>query len=212
MDLQNVSGEAIALTKLGVTIANGATATGIDDKWLQDEDIAALVSDAKLVASNYDASAGSAVVQPEVAAALAASHTHANQAELDLVTDGDHDVSDGSSHSAVVTNSAHVAGDGSDHSVVATNAAHVAGDGSDHANVATNSAHVAGDGSDHSVVAANAAHVAITAANPHGVDPTNELYTPTTPADWAGTAPTNVQQALDRIAAQLAVVGAVPIP
>jgi len=109
MDLQNVSGGAISLTRLGIVIADTATATGIADKWLQDEDIAALVNDGKLVPSNYSSAVGSAVVQPEVVAAPGASHTHANAVELDLVTDGDHDVSDGSSHANVATNSAHSA-------------------------------------------------------------------------------------------------------
>ena len=110
------------------------------------------------------------------------------------------------------TASAHATGDGSDHADVATNSAHVAGDGSDHANVATNDAHVAGDGSDHADVATNSAHVAISAANPHGVAPSMVVYTAGTAGDWAAAAPIDLQAAIDRLAAQLAIVSATPIP
>ena len=142
MDLQNTTGGAIAISTSGVVIAAGATYTGLDDKWLQDEGVAALVTAGDLVASNYDASAGSRVVQPEVSAAVAASHTHTNAVELALVSDGDHDVATG---------------------------------------------------------------------NPHGAAPADVVYTAGTAGDWAGAAPTDLQTAIDRIAAQVAVNAAAPI-
>lgn len=37
-------------------------------------------------------------------------------------------------------------------------------------------------------------------------------YSPSAPADWAGAPPTSVAAALDRIAAQLAIIGGGPIP
>ena len=211
MIIKNVSGGAFVLSMIGKTLANNEQVE-IADKYRQDEDIAAAITAGTLSVVSYSTDAASIVAQDEVSAAVAAAHTHANQAELDLVTDGDHDVSDGSAHSIVGANQTHATGNGADHADVATNSAHVAGNGADHADVATNSAHVAGDGSDHSVVAANAAHVAVNPGNPHGVTPTLVGYTPGNPADWAGTAPANVKQALDRIAAQLAIVGAAPIP
>jgi len=195
MDLQNVSGGAIALTKLGKVIANGATATGIEDKWLQDPDIAALVTAGDLVASNFAATAGSEVVQPEVTAALAATHSHANKAELDLLTDGDHDVSDGSAHSIVTSNQTHATGDGSDHADVAANTA------AQHTHTNKTELDLVSDG-DHDVLT----------GNPHGATPTDVAYTAGNPADWAVSPPADLQAAIDRLAAQLAIVGAAPIP
>lgn len=37
-------------------------------------------------------------------------------------------------------------------------------------------------------------------------------YTPATAADWASPAPTTIADALDRLAAQVAVLGAAPVP
>jgi hypothetical protein len=40
----------------------------------------------------------------------------------------------------------------------------------------------------------------------------DDSYTPATPANWAGTAPATDKQALDRLAAVVAVLNAGPIP
>jgi hypothetical protein len=45
------------------------------------------------------------------------------------------------------------------------------------------------------------------------VDKTGKIsYTPATPGDWAATAPANLQDAIDRLAAQVASLGATPVP
>jgi len=211
MDIQNVSGEAIALTKVGVTIPNGATEVGLEDKWMDDEDIAALVEGGKLIASNFSDAAGSHVAQAEVSGAVAASHTHANSAELDLVTDGDHDVSDGSAHSIVGTNQTHATGNGADHADVATNSAHTAlVAGNPHVVTAVEAGADAA-GSSAAVQGNLDTHTGMVTGNPHVVAPSELAYVAGTAGDWAGTAPADIQSAIDRIAAQVAVNAAAPI-
>ena len=91
MIIKNVSGSAFVITSVGKTMANNGQIT-VPDKLRQDDDIAAAITAGNLQVISFSSDASSIVAQEEVGAAVAASHTHANAAELDLVTDGDHDV------------------------------------------------------------------------------------------------------------------------
>jgi hypothetical protein len=245
MILKNISGGAYYLSKPGKKLANNATTT-VPDSLREDPDIAAAITAGKLQVMSYSSAADSGVEQDELASLTAASHTHANKTQLDLVTAGAHDVSNGNSHASVVLNNAHRTsngtdhanvgladthrtgngadhanvgladthrtGNGADHANVALGDTHRTGNGADHGNVALGDTHRTGNGSDHANVAAATAHVAIVAGNPHGTVPGDVTYTPAAGANWVDPDPTTVQAAIDRIAAQLAAVGAAPIP
>ena len=135
-----------------------------------------------LTVISYSGDGASGVQQEEVDLAVAASHTHTNAAELDLVADGDHDVSDGTSHANVATNDSHVAGAGADHADVATNSVHVA---------------VTGPANPHGVT---------DLLTPFAV------ALPGLTADWVTAPPATVQDALNRLASFLASTAAAPIP
>jgi hypothetical protein len=184
MILENISGGKYSLTLTGDTLEHGDTVE-VDDNLRWHDDIKNAIDTGKLQVNSYSTDAGSVVTQDEIAGLTAGAHTHTNKAELDLLTDGDHDVADGTSHANVVLNDTHRTGDGSDHANVATNDAHVAGDGSDHANVALNDSHRTGNGSDHADVATNTTHSGLTTGNPHSVTPaevaaSNDWTTPPT--------------------------------
>lgn len=229
MDIQNVSGDFLALTGIGIELVAGETKTGIADKWAEDADIVSLVNGGKLVLSNYDTNLGSAVVAPEVAAAVADAHTHANMTEIDKVTVGDHDVIVTGNPHAV--DAAQAGADVAGAAAAAQSAAEAASDpvGSastvqgnldTHTGTVTGNPHVvtlAEVGADAAGAAATVqgnldTHTGTVTGNPHAVALSDLAYTAGTAGDWAGSAPTDVAAALDRIAAQVAINAGVPIP
>ncbi len=135
---------------------------------LSDDDHTQYHTDARHDARNVNTHADVTSAGADIDDAVTKKHSHANSAQLDLVTDGDHDVRNDNPHSVTAaqagaspTGHGHTASDVSDfdtevgnHTDVAANTTHTGADGSDHADVATNTTHRGLTNNPHSVTKA----------------------------------------------------------